>query len=299
MVTWLKGNLHAHSDRSDGDASPLEVARWYCRHQYDFLVISDHNLQVAVEPISQQLRAEGLSLLLIPGEEVTTWWPNPHRTLALHVGAIGARGTVGPASGESVREVLRASLRRVEDASGMAILNHPNFWNSITPADLLALPHLTHLEIFNGHPLTYSEGTAELPPVEESWDRLLKAGRRVLGVAVDDAHDYWEFGAEHRNPGRAWVWVAATEKTEEAVMAALLAGNFYCSTGPRLLRADPKDGFLEVAADTQGVIEFITGGEVIGVVRGKAARQQVPAGSYVRGRFRDDSGVAWTQPAFG
>ena len=299
MVTWLRGNLHAHSDRSDGDASPLEVARWYRSHGYDFLVISDHNLQVPVEAVARQLAGEGHDLLLIPGEEVTTWWPNPHRTLALHVGAIGATRTLGPAGGQSVREVLEVSLRRVEDAAGLAILNHPNFWNSVTPDDLLALPNLTHLEIFNGHPLTYSEGTDHLPPVEESWDRLLTAGHRVFGVAVDDAHDYREFGPGLRNPGRGWVWVAARDRTHRAVMEALRTGRFYCSTGPRLLTVEVGDGVLHLSGESAGFIEFIAGGEVVASYQGEAARHSIPPGGYLRARFRDESGSAWTQPAFG
>jgi hypothetical protein len=190
------------------------------------------------------------------------------------------------------------SLQRVEDASGLAILNHPNFWNSVTPDDLLALPNLTHLEIFNGHPLTYSEGTELLPPVEESWDRLLTSGQRVFGVAVDDAHDYRESGPGLRNPGRGWVWVAAGEKTVEAVMRALRTGRFYCSTGPRLRTVAVEDGCLLVEGESVGVIEFISGGEVVAVWEAEGARQPTPSGGYVRARFRDGSGVAWTQPAF-
>src|SRR2546426_9300712 len=40
---WLKGNLHAHTDESDGDAPPETVVEWYASHGYDFLAITDHN----------------------------------------------------------------------------------------------------------------------------------------------------------------------------------------------------------------------------------------------------------------
>ncbi len=40
---WYKGNLHTHTHKSDGDASPEKVARWYGRHGYDFLTLSDHD----------------------------------------------------------------------------------------------------------------------------------------------------------------------------------------------------------------------------------------------------------------
>lgn len=41
---WWKGNTHAHSWWSDGDAPPELVADWYRRNDYNFLVLSDHNI---------------------------------------------------------------------------------------------------------------------------------------------------------------------------------------------------------------------------------------------------------------
>lgn len=41
---WWKGNTHAHSWWSDGDAPPELVAQWYRDNGYNFLVLSDHNI---------------------------------------------------------------------------------------------------------------------------------------------------------------------------------------------------------------------------------------------------------------
>ena len=38
--TWVWGNIHTHTLKSDGDASPEKVARWYGRHGYGFLTLS-------------------------------------------------------------------------------------------------------------------------------------------------------------------------------------------------------------------------------------------------------------------
>ena len=40
---WYKGNTHAHTLWSDGDALPGMVTDWYRSHGYDFLAISDHD----------------------------------------------------------------------------------------------------------------------------------------------------------------------------------------------------------------------------------------------------------------
>lgn len=41
---WWKGNTHTHTYWSDGNAAPEHVVDWYVRHDYDFLVLSDHNI---------------------------------------------------------------------------------------------------------------------------------------------------------------------------------------------------------------------------------------------------------------
>lgn len=42
-ANWYKGNLHTHSYWSDGDNYPEMIMDWYKTHDYDFVVLSDHN----------------------------------------------------------------------------------------------------------------------------------------------------------------------------------------------------------------------------------------------------------------
>jgi hypothetical protein len=41
---WYRGNTHTHTLWSDGDAPPEHAVKWYVDNDYDFLVLSDHNL---------------------------------------------------------------------------------------------------------------------------------------------------------------------------------------------------------------------------------------------------------------
>lgn len=41
---WYKGNTHTHTYWSDGNAAPEHAVDWYVKHDYDFLVLSDHNI---------------------------------------------------------------------------------------------------------------------------------------------------------------------------------------------------------------------------------------------------------------
>src|SRR5262249_42587613 len=40
VSSFRRGNLHTHSNRSDGDAEPLEVYKWYRDHGYAFVLIT-------------------------------------------------------------------------------------------------------------------------------------------------------------------------------------------------------------------------------------------------------------------
>ena len=44
---WWTGNTHTHTWWSDGDTPPELVAKWYKEHDYQFLVLTDHNIMQA------------------------------------------------------------------------------------------------------------------------------------------------------------------------------------------------------------------------------------------------------------
>lgn len=69
-VMWYKGNTHAHTTMSDGNASPEFVVKWYHDEGYNFLVVTDHNKFVHPNSIRmpEPLRKD---FILISGEEVT------------------------------------------------------------------------------------------------------------------------------------------------------------------------------------------------------------------------------------
>jgi len=294
----LRGNLHTHTNASDGDSPPLEVARWYADNGYDFLVITDHNVRTSTSELQRALDNEGRRLLLIPGEELTAWWTGSGWTRALHVGGIDTTITLGPADGKTIPAVLQTMIDRVLENGGVPSLNHPNFWDSVSADDILQLERLSHFEIFNGHPAAANGGSDRLPPLEATWDLLLTKGKRMFGLAVDDAHDFLVWGEEHRNPGRGWVAVESPSRQVGAVMDAIVEGGFFASTGPSLTLVMEEMGRLRVETSTPGLIEFISGGKVVEELAGEAGSCPVPGGGYLRARVTNHLGMAWSQPAF-
>lgn len=296
---WYRGNTHAHTTESDGDSSPEHVARWYRDHGYDFLVLSDHN--VFTDPAGLAHLTDS-TFLLIPGEEVTSSFEDA----SVHVNGLNLPHVVEARAAESLVATIQANVDAIREVEGVPHINHPNFRWSFGVEELQQIENDRLLEIWNGHPTVHNEGGSGTPSIEEIWDILLTGGKRIYGIAVDDAHHFQgEFTADRSNPGRGWVSVRADALEAHALMEALEAGHFYASTGVEL------DDVL-VAGDTLAVVirqdrdfgyrtAFIgSSGVVLAETQENPAVYVLEAETmYVRARITNSRGdVAWTQPIF-
>lgn len=297
---WYKGNTHAHTTESDGDSSPETVTRWYRDQGYQFLVLSDHNVLTGIEALSRTF-AVPEQFLLVPGEEVT----DVFEKAPLHVNGLNVTRLVEPRHGASVPEILQRNIDAIREARGVPHVNHPNFVWAIAPDHLQQLERYRLLEIYNGHPLVNNEGGGDMPGMDVVWDRLLATGRRVYGIAVDDAHHFtrpWDATASR--PGRGWVVVRAPRLEASALMASLEAGDFYASTGVELEAIEATAAAIEIRVRPQGDARYrLTLVDAAGAhapVEGLSARFALtPAMRFARVVVRDSNGhQAWTQPIF-
>jgi hypothetical protein len=147
------------------------------------------------------------------------------------------------------------SLRAEERFSNRPMLlqlNHPNLGWAVTPEDVAAVTDERFVEVYSGNRVVPNQGDAAHPGMEAFWDRVLALrldrGEPLLyGVACDDAHEY--SGGRGSAPGRGWIMVRAGELSADAIVRAMLAGDFYASTGIRLLdlRRDAEGIALSIA----------------------------------------------------
>jgi hypothetical protein len=296
---WYKGNTHTHTTNSDGDSSPEVVARWYKDHGYDFLVLSDHN--VFTDPATLASLVDS-SFLLIPGEEVTSAFDDR----PVHVNGLNLPGLVEPRTAETMVGTIQANVDAVREVAGVPHINHPNFRWAFGGQELALVERDRLLEIWNGHPTVHNVGGGGTPGMEEVWDALLTGGKRIYGIAVDDAHHFQgEFSRDRANPGRGWVAIQAPDKSAQALMAALEAGRFYASNGVELDDVVVASRRLEIHIAARGDFRHTTtfigaGGRVLATTAENPA-VYVPDGTetYVRARITDSMGYhAWTQPVF-
>ncbi len=297
-MQWYKGNTHTHTTNSDGDSPPEVVARWYRDHGYNFLVLSDHNF--LTDPAAlYELNTD--SFLLIAGEEVSARYGGK----PVHVNGLNISRVVPPASDSSLTATIQANVDAVREADGVPHINHPNFRWAFSYRELLRIQRDRLLEIYNAHPLVNNLGGGGWPGMEEVWDRLLTAGKRLYGIAVDDAHDFQKFGPMQANPGRAWVVVRAPELTASAIVESLERGRFYASTGVELdkIRVAPRR--LEIRIRQRHDFKYRTrfigdGGRVLLQTGDNPAVYELRHRTrYVRAKVIESTGaVAWVQPVF-
>ncbi len=299
---WLKGNLHTHSTNSDGDSPPEHVAEWYGDNGYDWLCLSDHDhLTILDEAAAGSAKWP----LLVPGQEVTSRL-GPDGEVPVHVNGYGISHTVKEAVEGTIVHALQHNVDAIIEAGGLASVNHPNFRWAIGHEDLLQVTGYRFIEVYNGHPASNNEGGGGLPSVDAIWDRLLSAGRRVWGIAVDDAHEFQgEFNSQVSNPGRGWIQLKAAGLDAASILQAMDDGDFYASNGVTLgeLRSTTREIVIEIDPEPDARYTTVfTGqdGARLHVSDTLTPRYQPSKhDSYVRATVYSSRGTkAWTQPVF-
>jgi hypothetical protein len=223
--TWLRCALHAHTNRSDGELTPRDLAGHYARAGYDVLAITDH------WRIGGDDSVDGI--LVVPSVELNCILPGARDGHVLGYGVEADENELHELAKEHADLVAIADW--IEAHSGVAYLAHP-YWTGVTPGTLELPANVVGIEVFNaGCELEIGRGLAAV-----HWDELLESGRLCPAIATDDSH----------HPGfdsdLAWTWVKAPARSQAAVLEALANGSAYSSSGPRIHDIHLEDGAVEV-----------------------------------------------------
>ncbi len=296
---WFKGNTHTHTINSDGDSPPDAVALWYKQHGYNFLVLTDHNVFTDPKMLAGLVDS---TFMLIAGEELTTSFEQK----PVHVNGLNIPHVLQAQKASTLLETIQKNVDEIRGVSGVPHINHPNFGWAISAATLAQVKNDKLLEIFNGHPTVHNAGGGDSPGMEEVWDILLTGGKRIYGIAVDDAHHFKEeFAAGRANPGRGWVGVRSARLDAADIMASMEAGDFYASTGVDLDDVVVTPSRLEVHIRKRGNFKYRTqfvgaGGRILAETTANPAVYTLAGNqAYVRARVTDSGGShAWVQPVF-
>lgn len=267
---WVKGNLHLHTDESDGELSVNEAITRYAGMGYGFIAITDHDLVT-----DHEVAAKRHDLMVIPGYESSV-----HE----HLLCIGSDSVCLGEHSDVVAHTV--------GAGGLVIVSHPNWISDeYWPVERIRqLAGVCGIEIYNTH-IAHLEGS---PFAVREWDELLINGVRVWGFASDDTH-------RRSDAGKAWisVWTAASDR--RGLMEALSRGSFYASNGPVLTRIAFDASRHEVTISGTSLATF----EMIGAegARLRTCENKHSATfvlqddqAYIRFECHTAKGTAWTQP---
>jgi hypothetical protein len=219
-LTWLAGDLHAHTVHSDGALNVAELAALAVSRGLDFVAVTDHNT------VSHHASLPGASarygVTLVPGQEVTT--------------SLGHAGVLGDTGWIDFREPASSWLSAAERGGGLMSINHP-FGGDVSwvhpmtrRPPLLEVWHWSWLDLSWTTPLSWWQ----------AWDPS------AIPVGGSD----WHRPGSDAPLGTPTTWVLCADSSVAGVLDGLRAGRVAISAsrdGAVLLR--DSDSLVAVEAD--------------------------------------------------
>ncbi|MHC4714742.1 MAG: CehA/McbA family metallohydrolase, partial [Planctomycetota bacterium] len=230
---WLKGNLHVHTNRSDGTDEPDDLVAMYRDDNYDFLSITDHLM------LSEGASPAADGMIMFRGEECNT--ETESGKPILHIVAIDTREQIGR------RDTGQEIVDEIKRQGGLSIVAHPRW--SFLPYEMFdELTGYDVFEVLNGGCVKgTSRGIAS-----DYWDRYMtRRGRAIFAVGTDDGH-----GSPH-DFATGWTWVNS-EKDPRAILEAVRAGNCYASSGPRIETIRVDDESITLFTSSARTVKFVS-----------------------------------------
>lgn len=255
---WYRGDLQSHTFYSDARGSPQDLVQAARNRGLEFLAVTEHNTS-SHHRILALLNSP--RLLLIPGEEVTTYRG--------HANVWGVHGWTD--FRVDLNGDLDLLIDDVHERGGLFSINHPK----ATP-DCLGCDW--------EYPIP--EGTDSFEAWQGPWaalnweslaryDQLLRHGRRITLVGGSDRHQpaFPDPDPHFLQVGSPTTWLELPELTTPAVLDAIRAGRAFVSESP----AGPQ---LELTVGNTGMGGVFTGAD--GIPAPATARVRGAAGDRLR-----------------
>ena len=265
---WYKGNTHTHTTYSDGKLLPYAVKDLYVEAGYDFLFFTDEDRIIPIDTLSEE------SFLVFNGEEAIMD--------EQHISCLDIDSAVPPTN---FTDVVEKSYLH----GGFAVLNHPRRGtHEVWAPAITRVEQLFFMEIFNG------KSEKDLHHDDQTtWDTVLTHGKLIYGVAADDFH-------EAKHLGKGWIMVRADTLQKDSILASILRGDFYSSTGPVINDILVTDTSIHIEAENATQIKFIGNNRTTLYTEASNVADYTITGEegYIRVEVINGSSTAWTQPLY-
>ena len=290
---YFRGNLHGHSDHSDGALNPKEVIKKYQELGYDFTCLSDHlwkGSKFAAETVLDIKNLNQKDFITIPSAELHCRGKKYIRDGLWHIVANGLPLDFKCAD---EKETAPRLVQRAIQAGAFVTIAHPE-WYSLTFDECLSLSHAHGIEIYNHSCHIEAQrgfGTA-------AADYLLQENNRIFLTATDDSH------FKMQDSGGGWVMVAADKLSESSILNALKNGQYFSSTGGEIFEFEINNYQVNIQCSPSNQVCVVGQGAKSMSQNGKNITQaEFDLKKYPSDWFRvsiaNDSGnFAWTNPVW-
>ncbi|MEM9585329.1 MAG: CehA/McbA family metallohydrolase [Pseudomonadota bacterium] len=294
---FYRGNIHTHSNVSDGKLDPGELCRRYKEAGYDFLAVTDHFIGEFDYPITDTTGMRDDTFTTILGAELHSG--SLENGDLWHILAVGLPTDFVPSNSPGFvpvedQETGPQIAKRARDAGAFVAVVHPE-WSGLTLEDAKSIDVAHAVEIYNrGCEVACDRGGGA-----HTLDLLLSEGKRLNLSASDDAHF---FDPDHFY---GWVMVKAESNNPDLLLDALKRGDYYSSQGPELHNVVWGDNKVSVACSEVSSLIVQGRGCASTVVHGENLREVeielslLKTSPWMRLTVIDSHGKrAWTNPVW-
>ena len=223
---WYAGELHVHSNHSDGKNSIDEIIRGAKREGLDFLALTDHDVVSGYDFIPQDK-----NFPIIKGIEITTFYG--------HALGLGVKSLINWRRGGEVRGI-NSIVDEVHAQGALFSIAHPYcIGDPVCAGCTWKLKEVDYrkidlMEVWAG---CWKEREIENYRSFRLWDKLLSQGFGVVGISGRDWHD-----VEEKKGRIPRTFVQADSFSEDGILEGLRKGHVFVSSGPLLFfSAEYKD----------------------------------------------------------
>lgn len=275
---FFKGNMHCHSNFSDGKMSPEELKKYFKDRGYAFLAITDHEFTYNHAELDDQdfITITSTELSIKEFQNVSTRDYRKMKVCHLNLYAKAQDNDLTPCYNEFCDKYSRGELRAKIKARHHE--NYDRIYSAEGINDVIRIANENGFFVTYNHPRWSLENYAQYSKYEGLWgvevingscnvmgiheyninvhDDLLRDGKRVFISAGDDNHS--ESGDD---ACLAYVMVNTEKKLSySAIIDALLSGSFYTSEGPEIRELYVENGMVYIKTSDAKIISLSTEG---------------------------------------
>ena len=282
---FYRGNMHCHSNLSDGKFTPEELKRIYKEKGYSFLAITDHEFFVnhsdlddenfititsaeyAIKQFPEQSTLKNFNMkvchLNFYAKKQDNDYCVDYNSVYDHYSTNELLSKMNKPDSDTPRvygaEGINKLIKNANDHGFFVCYNHPR-WSLENYGDYCGYEGLWGVEIYN-----HACAVGGLYDYDINvLDDMLRDGKRVFASCGDDNHNGGDVPL--RSSFGASVWVNADELSYGAIIDGLISGNFYSSQGPVINELCVEDGKVYIKCSDAKRISYSTRGRRTAVV---------------------------------